>query len=235
MVMNPRARYGHRGMGTLGQREQASAGYHLLESAPGTEAGRTSTRCSPATRLARWRNCPRRRSAGWSDKEQPSYLGIAIHDAAERVQYESSGREIVLTSYFCVPFNELAAGSVSYHAMYQKFRRCGLPVSDRHRIQARLAGELGEAADAFAMRVAALLLTSKPVCIIGADCADVGIDERLRFLDRVMSLLPYGMLKPAVRLDVGEQHLPGPPATSLLRQRAPTGKRPCGGLEPASP
>ena len=42
-----------------------------------------------------------------------------------------------------------------------------------------------------AMRVAALLLTSRGVCVLGADDADAG--ERLEFLDDVMSLLPYGM------------------------------------------
>jgi hypothetical protein len=41
------------------------------------------------------------------------------------------------------------------------------------------------------MRVAALMLTCRPVCILGADA--LSFSERLRFLDSVMSLLPYGL------------------------------------------
>jgi hypothetical protein len=40
------------------------------------------------------------------------------------------------------------------------------------------------------MRVAPLLLTGAPVCVLGAD--ETSLDERLRFIDTVMGLLPYG-------------------------------------------
>jgi hypothetical protein len=175
-------------------KDAGDAGYHLLECSAGTVSrenfDEVLTRYSPGT----LEELPQTTISWLSDRAQPSYVGMAIHDAAERVQYDVSGREIVLTSYFCVPFNELAVGSVPYHAMYQKFRQYALPVPDRHRIQVRLEGlERDEPADVFAMQVAALLLTSKPVCIIGADRAGISVDERLRFLDRVVSLLPYGM------------------------------------------
>jgi hypothetical protein len=44
--------------------------------------------------------------------------------------------------------------------------------------------------DALALRVAPLLLTGAPVCVLGAD--ETSLDERLRFIDTVMGLLPYG-------------------------------------------
>ncbi len=46
------------------------------------------------------------------------------------------------------------------------------------------------AIDGLAMRVAPLLLTGVPVCVLGAD--ETSMDERLRFIDTVMGLLPYG-------------------------------------------
>jgi hypothetical protein len=173
-------------------KETGDAGYHLLDCSDGPVSrenfDEVLTRYSPGTLV----ELPQATISWLSDKEQPSYLAIAIHDAADRVQYDVSGREIVLTRYFCVPFNELAAGAVSYRAMYEKFHRTELPIANRHRIKAKLAmAEPSGKADAFATRVAALLLTSKPVCILAAD--RVAVDERLQFLDRVVSLLPYGM------------------------------------------
>jgi hypothetical protein len=44
---------------------------------------------------------------------------------------------------------------------------------------------------AFAEYVATLLLTTRPVCILGAE--QVTAQERLQFVDRVLSLLPYGL------------------------------------------
>ena len=114
-------------------------------------------------------------------------------------RHDAVGREIVYTRYFCVPYPELAAGRVGYQDMHDAFEGCwptgrdrsaqrlALPHGGRPHKPAPLAGTRLP----LAMRVAALLLTDRGVCILGADGAGTG--ERLGFLDAVMSLLPYGM------------------------------------------
>ncbi len=128
---------------------------------------------------------------GWltDDKREKNYVYLAIHDKPVHDLYDASGREVVFTRCFCVPYAEIADGAVSYEAMYEKF--CGI-VAPRTRARAEFpARGQGAYVDARAMRVAAQLLTCKPVCIVGAD--HVGFAERLQFLDSVMALLPYGL------------------------------------------
>lgn len=135
-------------------------------------------------------------TASWlSDKNQYSelsFVAIGVHDKPEHEQYDAVGREIVQTSYFCVPYNELAAGAVSYLTMYEAFRKFPLPRQDCLPITTDLPLRAAPVpAGSQPAQVAALLLTNKPVCILGAD--GVGFIERLRFIDAVVSLLPYGM------------------------------------------
>lgn len=173
-------------------KERSDAGYRVIACSDGTigveNFDEVLTRYSPGT----LEFLPQVTISWVADKENRHYVAVAIHDRADRALYDASGRAVVMTSYFCVPYNDLAAGAVSYYAMYDHFRSVGLPVAHRARIQATLplAGA-AERPDGFAMRVAALLLTGKPVCILGADGLDVG--QRLMFIETVMSLLPYGM------------------------------------------
>ncbi len=120
------------------------------------------------------------------------YLALAIHKTQEPASHDAGGREIVYTSYYCIPYDQLKNGPVPYSLMYECFRSVSLPTEDRLPIPARL-GVLGSPAlpDARAMRVAALLLTGRPVCILRAN--HLGETERLRFIDMVSALLPYGM------------------------------------------
>ena len=173
-------------------KERSDAGYRVLACSDGTigieNFDEVLTRYSPGT----LEFLPQVTISWVADKENRHYVAIAIHDRADRALYDVSGRAVVMTSYFCVPYNELAAGAVSYYAMYDHFRAATLPVAHRARIQAALpvAGAAGRP-DGFAMRAAALLLTGKPVCILRADGLDVS--QRLMFIETVMSLLPYGM------------------------------------------
>lgn len=130
-------------------------------------------------------------SISWiSDRPSGDFVGLSIHD--EQGIRDYLGRQAVKVRFFCVPFPELAAGSVSYLAMYEQFRSIELPISGHELIETDPAsteptGDVGD----LAIRTAALLLTGKPVCVLGADHVDfVG---RLQFLDTVASLLPYGM------------------------------------------
>jgi len=129
----------------------------------------------------------------WSShREELNYLALAIHDREEQRRYDADGREIVFTRYFCWPYDDLAAGAVSYMTLYEEFSRFDLRTQGRAPIKTELAATPpGVPYGGQALRVAALLLTGKPVCIVGAD--RVGFRERLQFVDAVMSLLPYGM------------------------------------------
>jgi hypothetical protein len=173
---------------------QRDPGYRLLECSNGTLSAENFdevlNRYSPGT-LDRLPQV----TVSWfpSDDQKQQYLAVAIHDQSESNRLDVSGREIVRTRYFCAPYTELANGPVSYQAMYERFSEYQLPMPDGARIETELEvvapGQIQ--IDRLAMWVAALLLTGKPVCVVGAD--GVGFGERLAFLDMVMSFLPYGM------------------------------------------
>jgi hypothetical protein len=76
--------------------------------------------------------------------------------------------------------------------MYRAFGAVTLPARDGppREVAITAAARPIPGIDALAMRVAPLLLTGAPVCVLGAD--DTGLEERLRFIDTVMGLLPYG-------------------------------------------
>lgn len=174
-------------------KEAHDPGYRLLECSDGAIRSKNFedvlTRYSPGT----LEKLPQV-TISWllDSNKQRYYVAIAIYDEPEQGQYDVSGREFVPTRYFCVPFSELAAGSVSYQAMYEQFQGLRLPRPSRDPIETELpeSQSAGPAAD-LAMRVAALLLTLKPVCILGAD--HVELAQRLQFIDTVASLLPYGI------------------------------------------
>ena len=167
-------------------------GYRLLDCSDGSVSAdsftEVITRYSPGT----LDNLPQVTISWFSDPGERIYLAVAIHNRAENGSVDADGREIVFTRYFCVPYEDLAAGAVGYQAMYEEFSKFTLTGQGRIPIKTKLATpSLGNPSGGQAMRVAALLLTGKPVCIVGADQTD--LLERLRFLDTVVSLLPYGM------------------------------------------
>lgn len=95
------------------------------------------------------------------------------------------------TRYFCVPYRPLADGAVTYGAMYQAVRGVQLPAGSGRPLRVEISqAPHGPTLDPLAMRVAALLLTGTPVCVLSAE--DTSVDDRLAFTDWVMALLPYG-------------------------------------------
>ncbi len=128
------------------------------------------------------------------------YLALAIHwspgngkrHAAGVGHVDNQGRPTTFTSYFCAPYASLAPRCLTYLDMYQAFGDVTLPTRDGPPLDLLLApaGQRAPGIDALAMRVAPLLLTGVPVCVLGAE--ETGVDERLRFIDTVMALLPYG-------------------------------------------
>ena len=143
-------------------------------------------------------------SVSWlrrGDEPGVSYLALAIHRVAEdgqgdggrEIPYDDDGRQTMVTSYFCVPYARLAGDAVTYQAMYEAFRAVELPGVDGppKQVAIPVPGQPVHAPDDMALRVAALLVTGRPVCVLGAQGTSTA--DRLRFIDTVMALLPYGM------------------------------------------
>jgi hypothetical protein len=120
------------------------------------------------------------------------YLSMAFHEEAAG-GLDRLGRDVTFTRFFCVPYRQLAAGPVSYLAMYHAFERIRLPDTAAPPFTADLSRP-APAVPGDAMRalpVAELLLTGNPVCIVDAESTSMA--ERLAYIDTVMALLPYGM------------------------------------------
>ena len=128
------------------------------------------------------------------------YLALAIHwFAADGQRYadgvlrfDNQGRHTAFTSYFCAPYAQLAQQGITYLNLYKAFGGVTLPTKDGppKEVTITAATQQVPAIDGLALRVAPLLLTGVPVCVLGAD--ETSMDERLRFIDTVMGLLPYG-------------------------------------------
>jgi hypothetical protein len=179
----------------LGKKDGES-GYRVLECSNGTLGEQNFrdvlTRYSPGTlKLA---DLPQVVISWLEGDEERRYIAIAIYYRPEDGRVDLGGREFMLTNYFCVPYEAMTAGAVSYLTMYKELYGVDLPKSPPVPIPIRLttpSGELVANNIQLGMNVAALLLTSRPVCILGAD--DVNLVGRLTFIDSVASLLPYGM------------------------------------------
>ena len=121
-----------------------------------------------------------------------TYLTLAIHEAAAGGRQDHVGREIMFTRYYCVPYPRLRNHAVSYTTLYAAFRAAGLPecCGSPLTVELPVTPPGVPTGDELARRTAALLLTA-PVCVLGAE--HTAMEERLAFIDGVMTLLPYGM------------------------------------------
>jgi hypothetical protein len=126
-------------------------------------------------------------------KQGTDYLALAIHEQAAPGDRNGIGRPGLFTRYFCVPYQEMAGAGVTYQALYESLDRIPLSFGHGRVVTSDVAMSPAPLArpDDLAPRVAALLLTGRPVCVLGADT--VSVAGRLAFIDTVMSLLPYGM------------------------------------------
>ena len=124
------------------------------------------------------------------------YVGIAIKEPTADV--DAAGRPITRTRFFCVPYRPFAEGPVGYFTLYRALAAVHLPAPDRDQVRLsvpaldpealaeEIVTELGEAA----VTLAAALLLRGAVTVVRAD--DATLDQRLRFIDAVTALLPYG-------------------------------------------
>ncbi|WP_066375919.1 hypothetical protein [Herbidospora mongoliensis] len=102
---------------------------------------------------------------------------------------DGTNRKIFYTRWYYVPYEQLAGHRVSYEALYDAFKDLGdtRPTT----IAVRAYADLPEKMYRDAVSAAGLLMTGKHVCVVGAD--EVSMLKRLRFIDEVAALLPYGM------------------------------------------
>ena len=130
-------------------------------------------------------------------------LSLAIHRLAsdaypdgQLTATDDDGRPVVATSFYCVPYTPVAQRSVTYRDMYRAFAAAPLrpgngPVLPVEMPAAPATPEQ-DAVSPLAIQAAALLLTGRPVCVLGATLQTTSMTDRLGFIDTVMSLLPYG-------------------------------------------
>ena len=124
-----------------------------------------------------------------------TYLGASLQVPTADV--DATGRPISRTSYVCVPFDDLARTPVSYRGLWQALTSAQLPYPDGAPVPLTIpgldAGELARAVQEFGPNVVATtaaLVLAGPVTITGPEFPDT--ETRLRFLDAVAALLPYG-------------------------------------------
>ncbi|MFC5187685.1 hypothetical protein [Actinomadura harenae] len=126
--------------------------------------------------------------------DRGSYLGVAIHDWTDGT--DAAGRPIVRTRYGCFPYEQFVRAPVSYASLVRAVSGLGpdgfppaaldVPPYAPEEIAQDIERHdwLGRAA------TTAALLLEGPVTITGAD--DLDHTVRLRFLDAVAALLPFG-------------------------------------------
>jgi hypothetical protein len=134
---------------------------------------------------------------------EPEYVALGIHESAPtdparadgRSLRDAAGRAIVFVRLFCVRYADLARVSVGYQDLFQAADQVQLPRSAAGRVPLILSAKPAPISRGvprrLAERVAILLLTGHPVCVVGAD--DASTAERLRFIDTAMAWLPYGL------------------------------------------
>ncbi|WP_248960070.1 hypothetical protein [Sphaerisporangium perillae] len=126
----------------------------------------------------------------WVGGGASAHIGLAVQSWSGK--RDGLGRDIAVIRYFCVPYAQLAGGPVSYEALYHALDGRTLPFDGPLTVEVPSldAEPVAAAVDGTARSAAALLLTGAPVCVVNAEA--VPLLNRLRFLDAVASLLPYG-------------------------------------------
>ncbi len=138
-----------------------------------------------------------------SAQGHPAYLGVAVHELADPDPARSGGRsrivggrEVEYVRLFCVPYKEMAELGVSYPDLAESVMDYQLPAGETAPLRVALRTDASPQHivakfRVLAENVAALLLTTQPVCVLGAERTTA--EDRLRFIELVMSLLPYGL------------------------------------------
>jgi hypothetical protein len=162
-------------------------------------------------RLPQYTVCWIPRGTLTEDDAGQGYLAVGIHELADDDPRRSGGRArtadgrvIEYVRFFSVRYAELAEFAASYTDVIDAVRGYQLPTgpTDPFKVElptppdsaltlAPASAPAPASRAALAADVAALLLTLRPVCVLGAEAAEA--EDRLGFIELVMSLLPYGL------------------------------------------
>ena|SRR5579875_1210044 len=130
------------------------------------------------------------------------HLALGVHEqvpvdpdrSGGRVQ-SARGRRIEYLRLFCFSYTELENYRLGYYELAEAVADHQLPASRTGPIPIEVPvtkpAPLTGRNYALAENVAALLLTTRPVCVLGAE--ETTPQDRLNFIDQVMWLLPYGL------------------------------------------
>ena len=136
--------------------------------------------------------------SGFAMKGGSPYVGIAIESWTGRV--DGVKRPISTTTLFCVPYQAMCDAKVTYTALHHAAAEVHLPESgtDHGPVELQvpdldvvsLARTTEPDIRGCAEEAASLLLLGHRITVMGAD--HLGLDDRLRFLDTIGAVLPYG-------------------------------------------
>lgn len=127
---------------------------------------------------------------GWTPGDVP-YLVLAIETPRAD---GSAGSADSVTRVFCVPFAPLARARASYESLYRAFDPFDPAAAEGTAATVAIpVGGRGPSAGAPAMGTAAMLLAGERLPVVIEGAGSVPMIDRLRFLDEVAWLLPYGM------------------------------------------
>jgi hypothetical protein len=136
-------------------------------------------------------------TVSWVGVDAGLRLGIAITDNSGQV--DAVGRPITQTSYFCLPYLDVARERLSYTSLYKAASQAPLAPQDGYLITLSVPDEPSDEAarrvtkdfdERIAGSAAALLLRG-PVTVTQADGST--LEQRLAFIDAAASLLPFGL------------------------------------------
>jgi hypothetical protein len=138
-----------------------------------------------------WMVLKYRAEPGQPARAPVTYLALAINEETD--ERDATRQKITLTRYFAMPYAEMSARAISYRAIYDAVWSFAVPPAAGPALLLPVQATPPSAPSAgdLAARVAALLLTGKPVCVLGG--RTLPVEARLQFLDTVLSLLPYGI------------------------------------------
>jgi hypothetical protein len=136
---------------------------------------------------------------GDEKRQRPPYLAVGIHEHADpdpalaggRRQHVA-GRVVEYVRLFCFRYADVAEWDASYVSLANAVRGIQLLPGQNEPIQVRVPPAADPPATGGpAELVASWLLTTRPVCVLDAD--HVPVEQRLAFIDEVLSLLPFGL------------------------------------------
>jgi len=171
-------------------KQSADSEYRILDHGRGQLSGGNFTEILTRYSPGRLEDLPQV-TVSWVGSEEPR-IGFAIHELSPDV--DAMGRDIVVTRYFCLLYEQITQPPISYEALYRAFNDCSLPADGSLlTLEVPLLDPeiLALRVDQTAISAASLLMTGRQVNIVGGK--SVKMLQRLQFLDTVAALLPYGM------------------------------------------